>query len=78
MHTNGYTGPLDFGLENADTVPDHGYLSYRQIEKGKVYCTYTQDGFFALVHIVDLNPVSGKVEAQTLFQPVRNLRLFKK
>lgn len=78
LHTNGFCGPLPFDLGNADTVPDVGYQAFQRIESGKVYCAYTQDGYFALVKIAELDSAAGRIMAQTVFQPVRNLRLFRK
>lgn len=76
-HTNGFTA-VNFNLDNADTVPDYGYDPFGRITAGKTYCAYTQDGYFGLINITRLDSVAGNVEFQTLFQPIRYLRLFKK
>ncbi len=77
-HTNGFSGPLPFDLADADTLPDVGYQAFQRIESGKVYGVYMQDGYFALVKITELDTIAGRILAQTVFQPIRNLRLFRK
>ncbi|MEO0225963.1 MAG: hypothetical protein ABIL05_03310 [candidate division WOR-3 bacterium] len=77
MHTNGFFGPLSGSLTEIDTLPNSGYYSKCSITPGRVYALYTQDGFFALISIVDLDSIGGKILVRPLFQPVRNLRLFK-
>jgi hypothetical protein len=73
-----FTDPL---IDVTNLLPAYStrtYFSYTDINSNPTWIgCYTQDGHYALVELSDVNAVSGTVQVETWFQPVRGLRLIR-
>lgn len=59
-------------------LPDTGYSDSFQVVPDAFYAVKTQDGYYGLIEVRDLNQDSGFVSIRTWFQKVHGLRLFQR
>ncbi len=59
-------------------LPDHGYLTHVELAEGAYYGIQTQDGYYGLVYVEDIDTLSGTLRIRTWFQKVQGLRLFQR
>ena len=59
-------------------LPQSGYRSHEELAEGAFYGLQTQDGFYALIYIDDIDTTSGTLKVRTWFQKVQGLRLFER
>ncbi len=59
-------------------LPDTGYTTHEEAAENAFYGVKTQDGYYGLIYIQDIDTTAGELRLRTWFQKVRGLRLLER
>ena len=63
------------GIEDVEVVPALGYTSVADsIETGETFAILTQDGYYGLIQVMDIDTINGQIDIKATFQPIQRLR----
>jgi hypothetical protein len=70
------TDALDVsGIEDVEIVPALGYASVADsVQAGETFAILTQDGYYGLIQVMDIDTTNGQIEIKATFQPIQRLR----
>lgn len=74
--STGITEALDVsGIEDVEVVPALGYASVADsVQAGETCAILTQDGYYGLIQVMDIDTINGQIDIKATFQPIQRLR----
>lgn len=63
------------GIEDVEVVPALGYGNAADsVEAGETFAILTQDGYYGLIQVINIDTINGQIEIKATFQPLQRLR----
>jgi hypothetical protein len=63
------------GIEDVEVVPALGYASVADsVEAGETFAILTQDGYYGLIQVINIDTINGQIDIKATFQPIQRLR----
>lgn len=67
---------LTTSIEDVTMAPAGSYNKYTEVSMHETYAVLTEDGYYALIEVQNIDTWNGEVNIQTTFQRIKGLRLF--
>ena len=62
-------------IKDVEIVPAQGYANAADsVEAGNTYAILTQDGYYGLIQVIEIDETDGEIEIKATFQPIKGLR----
>jgi hypothetical protein len=62
-------------IDDVDIVPAQGYGNAADsVKAGNTYAILTQDGYYGLIQVMEIDETTGEIEIKATFQPIKGLR----
>jgi len=63
------------GIEDVEAVPALGYGNAADsVQAGETFAILTQDGYYGLIQVMDIDTINGQIDIKATFQPIQRLR----